>query len=86
MLRAAQHLPIIADALEPVVQAEQVGEAHAAMHLGCCARDEGADLRQMRLGVCGEAAGLVRQLCLALLWLYRAGDHSGGADPDAGAP
>src|SRR5215472_1706863 len=32
--RSAEHLAIEADPLEPVMQAEQIGEAHAAMRLG----------------------------------------------------
>src|SRR5262249_30859517 len=41
--RAAENLAIEADALEPEVQAEQIGEAHAAMHLGRRPRDMAAD-------------------------------------------
>src|ERR1700749_389755 len=59
LLRGAENLPVEADALEPIVQAEQVGETHAAMHFGRGARDERADLRQMRLHMRGEAARLV---------------------------
>ncbi len=57
-LGPAQQLPVQPDALEPVVQAEKIGDAHAAMHLGGGARDEAADLGQMRLGVRGRQRGL----------------------------
>jgi hypothetical protein len=32
VFRRTQHLTIESDALEPIVQAEEVGETHAAMH------------------------------------------------------
>src|SRR5215469_16190194 len=48
---AAQNLPAEADALEPEMQAEKIGEAHAAMNLDCRARDMLANLGEMRLGV-----------------------------------
>ena len=32
------------------MQADEIGETHAAMHLGCGAGDKGGDFGQMRLG------------------------------------
>ena len=43
--RRTEGLAVEADALEPVVQPQEVGEAHAAMHLGGGAGDEGAHFR-----------------------------------------
>src|SRR5579859_3874973 len=64
LLGAAEHLAIVANALEPVVQAEQVGEAHAAVRLGGHARDIAADVAEMRLGLQRSEAGFIGQRVL----------------------
>src|ERR1043166_5716697 len=57
-LRSAQQLAVEPDALEPVVQAEQIREAHAAMHFGGGARHEAADFGGVRLGLRGGERSL----------------------------
>src|SRR3546814_11628859 len=46
-----QNLPVKADPLEPVMQPQQVGEAHAAMHLGRGASDKEAHFAGVGLGM-----------------------------------
>src|SRR3546814_4793757 len=62
----AEKLAIERHALEPVVQAKQVGEAYAAMHLGRVAGHVASDLAEMRLGMAGRHPGLVRHLILGI--------------------
>src|SRR6266480_8100794 len=50
----AEQLAIQANALEPVVQPQQIGEAHAAVNLGRDTRNELSDFRGVRLGVRGR--------------------------------
>ena len=52
--RAAEELAVEADALEPVVQSELVGESDAAVHFGRVFSYELSDLSQMGLGMTGR--------------------------------
>ena len=51
--RAAEELPVEADALEPVVESEFVGESYASVYFGRRFCDGFSDLGEMRFGVTG---------------------------------
>ena len=60
LFRGAEQLAVRADAFQPVMQTEQVGEAHAAVAFGRQARDLAADLAEMGLGVAGGTARVIK--------------------------
>ena len=58
--RSAEQLSIEPHALEPIMQAEEVGEAHAAVDLRGGAGNKATDLGELGLGVGGDQRALRR--------------------------
>ena len=64
--RSTQHLPVEADAFEPIVQAKQVGESDAAVHFRRQSRNIPPNIAQMRLCLASAQTRLVRQRILCI--------------------